>query len=559
MNSAVVAAVVLTVFALGYRFYSRWLATHVFDLDDATATPAHVLEDGIDYVPTGKHVLFGHHFSSIAGAAPIVGPAVAVIWGWVPAILWIGLGVVFAGAVHDMSALVISMRHKGRSIGDVTAHIIGPRSRVLFLLIIFFLTMMVLAVFATVIAYLFVQFDGAVLPVTLEIPVACIVGWMVYKKGAKLLVPSLVVLVGLYLMIWLGAETAGSMDSLQATLLGEDPKRQKLIWSFALLGYAYVASVLPVWLLLQPRDFINSHQLIVGLAALFLGIAIVHPPIVAPAFHAPADSPPWFPMLFVTIACGAVSGFHGLVSSGTTAKQIERESEARQIGYGGMVGEGCLALVATLAVTAGFSSSAEWHTHYASWGAANGLGAKIGAFVSGSSVFLEGVGIPSAIGSVVVAVLVISFAATSLDTATRIQRFVVQELADVYQITPLKNRYAAGLVAVSTAGLLVIVGNGGLVLWPLFGAGNQLLAGLTLLVVSLWLAQKGKNFWVTLAPALFLGAMTSIAMFHNLKAFHSQENWLLLTLSGILVALELWIVLEGVAAFRAGSTKSAAS
>jgi carbon starvation protein len=264
-------------------------------------------------------------------------------------------------------------------------------------------------------------------------------------------------------------------------------------------------------------------------------------------------------MLFVTIACGAVSGFHGLVSSGTTSKQIQRESEARVIGYGGMVGEGCLALVATLAVTAGFATREDWHSHYASWGAANGLGAKIGAFVNGSTVFLEGVGIPAAIGSVVVAVLVISFAATSLDTATRIQRFVVQELADVYNITPLKNRYVAGLVAVGTAGLLVIVGNGGLMLWPLFGAGNQLLAGLTLVVVSIWLAREGKNYWVTLAPALFLGAMTSIAMVYNLKTFHSDENWLLLTLSGILVALEMWIVLEGVAAFRARPAREAAS
>ena len=207
MNSALVCAGMLLAFGLAYRWYSRWLSVRIFALDDSRTTPAHTLEDGVDYVPTNKHVLFGHHFSSIAGAAPIVGPAVAVIWGWVPAMIWIGVGVIFAGAVHDMGALVISIRHRGRSIGDVTASVIGPRSRVLFLVIIFFLTMMVLAVFAFVIATLFVGTPGAILPVTVEIPLACVVGWMVYKKNAKLLVPSLVVLFLLYVLIWVGAET----------------------------------------------------------------------------------------------------------------------------------------------------------------------------------------------------------------------------------------------------------------------------------------------------------------------------------------------------------------
>ena len=557
MNSAVICASVLIVFVFGYRVYSRWLAQKIFELDDANPTPAHSLEDGVDYVPTNKHVLFGHHFSSIAGAAPIVGPAVAVIWGWVPAMLWIAFGVVFAGAVHDMSALVISMRHKGRSIGDVTAHIIGPRSRVIFLLIIFFLTMMVLAVFATVIGYLFVKFDGAVLPVTLEIPVACLVGWLVYKKNIGLLVPSIIVLIGLYAAIWLGAETAETADALQATLFGSETN-QKLFWSIALLIYAYVASVLPVWLLLQPRDFINSHQLIVGLGGLFLGIAIVHPPVVAPAFNVGVDAPPWFPLLFVTIACGAVSGFHGLVSSGTTSKQIRLETEARPIGYGGMLGEGCLALVATLAATAGFATRADWDTHYGSWDTANGLGAKIEAFVHGSTTFLGGVAIPADVAAVVVAVLVLSFSATSLDTAMRIQRFVVQELAEIYQVKALTNRYAAGLVALGSAAILLFVGKGGMVLWPLFGAGNQLLAALTLLVVSTWLAREGRNFWPTLIPALFLGLMTSLAMVRNLQTFHSNENWLLLGIGGLLVVLEIWIVFEGVAAARRHRSQKAA-
>ena len=235
MNSAVICIFVLSGFAIAFRIYAAWLSKNVFCLDDSRETPAHRLGDGVDYVPTNKHVLFGHHFSSIAGAAPIVGPAVAVIWGWVPAVLWITLGVVFAGAVHDMGALVISMRHNGRSIGDVTAKIIGPRSRVLFLLIIFFLWMMVLAVFAFLIGVLFVSYPGAILPVLVEIPVACVVGWWAYKKSGSLLVPSILVLLGLYVLIYVGAQTADTAAQIQASVFGADKADQILGWCFLLL------------------------------------------------------------------------------------------------------------------------------------------------------------------------------------------------------------------------------------------------------------------------------------------------------------------------------------
>jgi carbon starvation protein len=563
MNSAVICIFVLAGFAIAFRYYARWLAEKVFVLDDSRQCPAYEHEDGVDFVPTNKHVLIGHHFSSIAGAAPIVGPAVAVIWGWVPAVLWIAFGVVFAGAVHDMGALVISMRHGGRSIGDVTASVIGPRSRVLFLFIIFFLTMMVLAVFAFVIGVLFTSYPGAILPITVEIPVAGAVGWWVYKKSGSLLVPSVVVLLGLYGLIYVGALTADTAASAQASLFGPERSDQILGWCYLLLIYSFIASVLPVWLLLQPRDFINSHQLVVGLGALIIGLMIVHPPMNVPAFQAVAPTADgmgkhWFPLLFVTIACGAVSGFHGLVSSGTTSKQIKLESDAKVIGYGAMLGEGTLALLATLAATAGFALVAEngWEGHFQTWESANGLPAKLSAFVDGSGVFLGGLGIPAEVGTLVVAVLVISFAATSLDTATRIQRFVVQELGEIYKIKVLTNRYVAGLVAVGSALFLLLAaspkgaGSGGLILWPLFGAGNQLLAGLTLLVISIWLKQTGKNYWVTLIPAVFLGLVTCVAMAINVQGFVDTENWMLLSISGIIIVLELWIVFEGIAAFR---------
>ncbi|MEM9492484.1 MAG: carbon starvation protein A, partial [Myxococcota bacterium] len=411
MNAAVVCLAGLVVFGLGYRFYSRYLATRVFGLRDDEPVPARELEDGVDYVPTHKHVLFGHHYASIAGAAPIIGPAIAVVWGWVPALVWVVLGTVLMGAVHDFSTLVMSVRHQGRSVGSIVADVIGPRTRVLFLLVIFFLIMLVIAVFARAIASLFIAKPGAVIPVNFEIIVALLIGYVCYRRKAKILWPSIAALIALYIMVYIGVLVPVELDSL----FGE---HTHTAWVVALLAYSFVASVLPVWVLLQPRDYINSHQLLVGLTLLIAGLMIAQPEFAAPAFNAaPADAPSWFPFLFVTIACGAISGFHGLVSSGTTSKQLACASDARFIGYGGMIGEGTLALLSPLAVSAGL---ANWGEHYHSFGAAAKHG--VANFVEGGGQFLSALGIPVGPAEVVVAVLVISFAATSLDTGVRIQR-----------------------------------------------------------------------------------------------------------------------------------------
>ncbi len=548
MNAALVLVIGLALYYLGYRFYSRYLARHVFALDPSKSTPAHELEDGVDYVPTHRHVLFGHHFSSIAGAAPIVGPAIAVIWGWVPALIWVVFGTVLLGAVHDFSALVLSMRNRGRSIGGLCEVYIGPRSRNLFLLIIFFLIWMVLAVFALVIANLFISYPGSVLPINFEIGIALLIGFWIRKKQGSLLAPSLIALALLYLMVWIGSIYPFSV----AALVGE--QNQLLFWVGFLLVYSFVASVLPVWSLLQPRDYINSHQLLVGLSLLIVGVLVLRPEIVAPAVHFSAEgAPPWFPMLFVTIACGAISGFHGLVSSGTTSKQVASEPDARVIGYGGMIGEGTLALLATLAVAAGFKSAEAWHHHYGSWGEANGLSQKLGAFVGGSARFLEPLGIPEGIAQTLMAVIVISFAATSLDTATRIQRYILGEVGKSYGIKSLENRYFASALAVLSALLLILSKDGlqgGLSIWPLFGTTNQLLASLTLLIVTIAIMRRKKNFLPALIPCLIVTAVTLLAMVTNLMAHIQSQNWLLALLGVVIMALQLWVILEGVLAIR---------
>lgn len=572
MSAIALFVVGLAAFLTGYRIYSRYIAHRVYRLDPEFVTPAHQFEDGVDYVPTNRHVLFGHHFTSVAGAAPIVGPAIAVIWGWLPAFLWVVLGTVFAGAVHDFGALWISVRHRGQSIGTVTQGILGSRARVLFLFVIFFLLLMVNAVFAVVIANLFIANPGAIFPIWMALPTAVVVGLLVYRTRAGILVPSVVALLLLYTYIWFGqyihpqlpdffhfAPTAAQLQAAGGNAAAAQAAAAtdgiRAGWVIVMLIYGGLASTLPVWLLLQPRDYINSHQLFVALAVIFLGILVVNPPVVAPAVnhHLPADSPSWFPLLFITIACGAISGFHGLVGSGTTSKQLDKETDARYVGYGGMVGEGTLALTSILATTAGFALYAGtdgWRAHYASFASASSGG--VNAFVDGVGALCEGIGIRHDVATIFAAVVVISFAVTTMDTGVRLQRYILEELGSQYRIKPLRNGIVATLVAVATIGVLALGvdrGAGGMRIWPLFGTTNQLTGALTLLVLSAFLWRLKRNVLVTALPMVFLFVMTTWAMIEQLAGFFGRQ-WLLFAVGAFILALEIWLILEAIAAFR---------
>jgi carbon starvation protein len=541
MNAALLAVIVLVLFAAGYRYYSGFLARKVFGLAEEEPVPARELRDDVDYIPTRKQVLWGHHYTSIAGAAPIVGPALAVIWGWLPAILWVAVGTVFMGAVHDFSSLVISLRNRGRSIGDIAGSVIGPRVRTLFLLIICFLIWIVLAVFAFIIGTLFVLYPGSIFPINVQIVAAVALGWLVYRRRVGIFAPSVVGFLFLLVAVFYGNAFAEAVPAVTRISVSA--------WVWILLIYSFVASVLPVWLLLQPRDYLNSHQLITGLALLTLGLVVLHPIIQAPVLNLrPEGAPPLIPFLFITIACGAISGFHGLVSSGTTSKQVGCMTDARAIGYGGMLGEGTLGLLAVLAATAGFASADEWVAHYGSWGAAQGLSAKLEAFVSGGGRFMAAVGIPFETGTTFIAVMVVAFAATSLDTGARILRLVISELGRAYGVQSLQNRYTAGAVGVGLALVLAVTqagGKGGLILWPLFGTTNQLLAGVTLLVVSIWLRRAGRPYVYTLVPMLLVAAATVSAMISEVRGYFVDQNWLLAAMGTLILACDIWVILEG--------------
>ncbi len=573
MSSIALLVVGLSAFLAGYQIYSRFISERIFRLDPNYRTPAHEFEDGVDFVPTNKHVLFGHHFTSVAGAAPIVGPAIAVIWGWLPAFLWVVLGTIFAGAVHDLGTLWISTRHKAQSVGTIAESLIGDRGRVLFLLIIFFLLLLVNAVFSVVIANLLLANPGTVLPVWGALVVAVIVGFLIYKRGVGILWPSLGALAILYVLIWLGqyvpfvlpdffgfaptaAQLAASQGDTAAAAVAAQTDGVRAGWVIILFVYAFIASVLPVWLLLQPRDYVNSHQLFVALGIIAVAVIVTNPEVVAPAINhdLPKDAPNWFPLLFITIACGAISGFHGLVASGTSSKQLNNETEARYVGYGGALGEGALAIISILATTAGFALFVGvdgWHEHYGSWAQAS-AGATT-AFVNGIGMLAEGIGIPHALAVIFAAVVVISFAATTMDTGVRLQRYIISELGSEYKIKAVQNRWVATLIAVVSCAILALGidrGAGGMRLWPLFGTTNQLTAGLSLLVITLFLIRLRRPIWLTVGPMLFLLFMTTWGMILNLIRYYSDSQMLLLGVGGVIFILELWLMFEGVAAVR---------
>lgn len=549
-------------FFLGYRYYSKYIAEKIYRLDANYLTPAHQFDDGIDYVPTNKYILWGHHFTSIAGAAPIVGPAIAVFWGWLPAFLWVVLGTVFAAGVHDFGTLVISVRHKGYSIGTLANRLIGRRAKTLFLSIILILVLMVNAVFAWVISKLFIEFPASVLTVFMEIPLAIWIGYTFIRKKRKMFIPSVIALVIMYFIAILSSYNPVLQIDLIKYLGGADKivlfglngvSTAFLIWILVLMGYVYIASTLPVWKLVQPRDYINSHQLIVGLLILYLGLLITNPKITAPVTNVDSDVS-WFPLLFITIACGAISGFHGLVSSGTSSKQINKETDARFIGYLGSIGEGVLALISIIAVATFFGNENEFLNTYSSFSAASRKG--LDSFIRGAGQLGNGLFIPVEVARTIVAVIVVSFAATTLDTSIRLMRYIISELGSDYQLNILKKRHIATSIAVGASAALVLLpqgpqgfGSGGFLLWPLFGTSNQLLAGISLLLITIWLKKQNRNYLLTLIPMIFLLFISFWAMINQVVFGWSglvvaDQNLLLFFLGSIILCFSLWILWE---------------
>jgi carbon starvation protein len=700
MHPLLIAALAGVGFIAAYHTYGRWLGRRIFQLSASAVCPSIRLNDGKDYVPTPKSVVFGHHFTSIAGTGPIVGPAIAVMWGWLPALLWVVFGSIFIGAVHDLGALVVSLRNNGQTVGDIAGRVIHPRVRVLFLLILFMALTIVLAVFGLVIANVFKLYPQSIFPCLVQIPVAVVIGLWLHRKGVGLLLPSIVALTIMYLTVIYG--DVGWLHTFNMTLASWP----LIVWTIFLLVYSYIASVIPVWTLLQPRDYINSLQLISALGLIVVGLIVASaiggaPPVegadrpalamVAPAVNwNPPGAPAMVPFLFITIACGAISGFHCLVSSGTSSKQLKTETDARFVGYGSMLTEGFLATLVILACCAGigmglplsgttqvptaptsfsfrgadavpyamdargdifladvFSTSggglhridqprdaiqsqvvtdpplpsvsaenplqqvsvigpAAYNTQYQSWQASGGLKNTVGAFVIGAANFVNAIGVPMGIAIALMGVLVASFAGTTMDTACRLQRYVIQELwATIFQswkrddaklrrgfggeemhvrdaratadradldasassttsdsLAPSQlrvslNPHVATLIAITLAGAIACIpmpgqtfswqtaGGGGMILWPLFGATNQLLGGLAFMVIFFYLWRRNHMIWFLVLPMILMLVMPAWAMLRELPKWYTEQRYILVGIAGATIALEVWMIIEG--------------
>lgn len=602
MSTLIVASLSLVAFVVAYHTYGRFLARRLFALSADEVMPSTSCRDDVDFVPTRREIVFGHHFTSIAGTGPIVGPALAVFWGWLPAVLWIVLGSILIGGVHDLAALVVSIRNRGETVGQVAGRLISPRAKFMFLVILAMALSIVLAIFGLVIANVFKLYPESVLSVWTAMPVAAWIGWTCIRGGRALVPACLAGLAILYVTVYLGAT---SMPLDLANVLPRDAvyATPVVVWTVLLLAYAFIASVLPVWLLLQPRDFINSLQLLVALVLLMAGLAVASwtgqadLSTAAPAIaqQVPADAPAMFPFLFITIACGACSGFHCLVSSGTTSKQLASATDAQLVGYGSMLGEGMLAVLVVLACCAGvgmgklqrtvadgqtvitraapdadaigvtggtiLEGSPAWRSYYRAGGDGGGwqkqsLDRNLAAFIDGGANFLSSIAVPLHLGVAIMAVMVACFAATTLDTATRLQRYVITELAQSIGWNWATNKYVATGIAVSI-GLSIAVfagdspGKGGLMLWPLFGATNQLLAGLALMVATFYLARRSVPVAVVAVPMAFMLLMPAWAMTSDLVSkWWPAGDWVLITFAVGVLGLQAWMVVEAAILWR---------
>lgn len=541
MNSLLVAGVAVFLLLLGYIFYSRKVKQWI-GLDDNRITPAVEINDGVDYVPA-KHwtILFGHHFASIAGAAPIIGPVIACLfWGWLPALIWIVVGGILFGAVHDFVALVMSLRHQGKSITTVTESVMGKTAKVLFGAFALLALILVVAVFAAVAGKTLASTPQVVIPTFGLILVALVVGFLMYRVQLPVMSCSLIGVVLLFGLIVAGYYLPISLPVANPTSW----------WTVILLIYGMIASVTPVTMLLQPRDHLAGAVLYIGMFFGFFGLILTHPEMKAPAYISFVTTKGWmWPMLLVTVACGALSGFHSLVSSGTTSKQVRRMSDARVIGYGAMILESALAVLAVIAVTAGLY----WKS------APEGLegfvfqdvfekGGWIKAFGTGygrlTSVFF-GVG---GLGALVGITMLKTFIMTTLDTATRITRYLCNELlGETLGIGPMKNKYVAVAFVGVSSGWLAL-GNWKAI-WPVFGAANQLVASLVLIVASVYLLMRKRNFLFTAVPAGIMLVTTIAALGYQAYDFATAEqpNRLLAVVSVILIFLAIFLVYTALA------------
>ena len=530
MQSLLFVVASLVLYLLAYRFYATFLSDKIWKLDPNRQTPAYKFEDDFEFVPTDTAVVAGHHFTSIAGAAPIVGPVIAAIWGWLPALLWIIFGTIFLGAVHDLGALVASLRHDGRGIADYLKDLLGKRAMQLMYMVVFFILILVSAVFVHVIAVLASNFPASVYSVWVEIPLAICIGVMLKKKlKFNLYLAASIAVAIMYAFIYFGVNHPIAISYEQ--------------WVIILLVYMVIAARLPVWLLVQPRDFINGIQLVIALCAATIGIVALAVTgggqLVAPAIRlAPTGAPPIWPFLMVTIACGAISGWHSIVGSGTTPKQLRNERDAKVVGYGSMLGEGYLAVIALLTAVVGLGV-AGYQEFYGAWGVA----AWPAIWATGGGAFLLPLGIPTVVGTAFFAVVAKSFAMTTLDSAMRFTRIAFAESSVTFGLPAIFRDKTVSLFPGGVAIALLAYYQYGMTLWPLFGAGNQILAAIALLAAAMYLKTLGRPTIHYVIPFFIMIITSMSAMAYEIfMNYIPSGSWVLVLIGSAIFICGLGVV-----------------
>lgn len=528
MNSLTLLLISALILFIGYVFYGGYLAKK-WGVDDKRKTPAHTKYDGVDYVPAKSPVLLGHHFASIAGAGPIVGPIQAAIFGWIPVALWVLIGSIFFGGVQDFGSLFASIRHEGKSIGEIIESNMGKKGKKLFALFAWLTLVLVVAAFANIVADNFVSTPQAASASIFFIVLAILFGIAVYRFKMPLIPASVVGVLMLFGCIYLGFLFPIALS--------------KQTWIILLMIYIFIASVTPVWILLQPRDYLNSYLLYAMIIGALLGIVILRPEIQMDGFIGfNVGGQYLFPVLFVTVACGAISGFHSLVGSGTSSKQLYKESDAKKIGYGAMLIEGLLAIVAL--ITVAYISNKQF-------GSLLGNGGPVNVFSEGIANFMASFGIPFGIGKTFTSLAISAFALTSLDTATRLGRFIFQEFfdtnglnnKDATKANPLSNMYVSTTITVVCSGLLAVMGYEKI--WPIFGSANQLLAAIALMAIAIWLANSNKSFKEFIIPIIFMFIVTIVSLCFNIKA-NIGVNYALVIIAVLLLVLAIILIKEAI-------------
>jgi carbon starvation protein len=559
MNTLYYASFGILWLIFAYYWYGRIITKKVIKYDDSHITASKKINDGKDYVPTKASVLFGHHFASIAGAGPIIGPIIAFsFFGWLPAIIWILVGSVFIGAVHDYSALMLSVRHNGLSIVDLSGKVVSKRSQLIFSFFVWVTLVSIQAVFSDLIARTFVEQPEIVVPTFGIIFLALIFGFFVLRTKLNIFAGTIIALIIMFYMIAIGND--------YPVHLSHD------IWLIITLFYCFVASVLPVWILLQPRDYLSMYILFIGLGMGFIGLFLIAPEFNAPAFTGfNSVEGPMFPILFILIACGAVSGFHSLVSSGTSSKQLSLEHDGKKVAFGGMLFEAALALLVILMI----GSVLVWkdgsvnipidsfvfqdlmkQSPNIAFGTAFGLTTeRVWDFLITSIPYMDKLGDTGRVIGITFGMLTLNaFLLTTLDTSTRLNRYIVQETIGK-KISFFENKYIATLVSLVVAYLLCTL-NGYKLLWPLFGTSNQLIATITLFIVTFYILGYKSPKWYTLIPAIFMLIVSESALFYNTVFKYIPSNqWHLAVLSAFLFILGLTIAIEALKTYKTIKSK----